>query len=231
MLSTIVADEGLLFDLAELTCFERYAKLSCAFLHLPLVLLARAHYRKDGARYLLIRLCLRKTDQWIKLGDLKYQRELGQAGILDAVRELCRNPLAEARAKAQADFKPKVEPKEVDIHDLTMDNDELRMAKDPSPAAQEEQARPDYTYFARDESQASLEELLDCLRLDDLKDLVRQMRLKTKDNKVRFPFFPSLRLFFSLLLLSVRALFTPFYTQPRHNRRFRLHLQTRAETM
>ena len=53
-------------------------------------LTAKSHLsvRIDHARYLLVRLCLRKTDKWHRLGALKYEGELGD-NIRQAIAELC----------------------------------------------------------------------------------------------------------------------------------------------
>lgn len=42
----------------------------------------------DHARYLLVRLCLRKTDKWHRLSSIKYEGELGD-NIRQATAELC----------------------------------------------------------------------------------------------------------------------------------------------
>lgn len=45
----------------------------------------------DAARYLLVRLALRKRDKWHRLSALKYERELGDPRcIVEAIDELCR---------------------------------------------------------------------------------------------------------------------------------------------
>ena len=146
----------------------------------------------DDARYLLIRLCLRKTDQWIKLSDLKYQRELGAEGVLNALRVLCSKPPIRL---VQEDIKPKIEEETIDLTALVDVNEEYTLEV-------EAETTPDYSFFARDESDASLEELLSCLRSDDLKDLVKQMRLKPRDNKVCIR---KMLLYFSLTIATPSA--------------------------
>ncbi|KIP06053.1 hypothetical protein PHLGIDRAFT_128521 [Phlebiopsis gigantea 11061_1 CR5-6] len=159
MLETVVREEGALFNGPELDCFQKYSKLGY------------------GASYLLVRLCLRKSGQWIRLTDLKYQRELGAEGVLNALRALCSKA---HKPLFQGDIKPKIEEEE--IVDLTtgrgVDEEYASEAE-----VEDTPPEPDYSFFARDESDASLEELLSCLRADELKDLAKQMRLKPKDSK------------------------------------------------
>lgn len=44
---------------------------------------------------------------------------------------------------------------------------------------------PDYSTFALDESHADLRELLECLGLDELKNIAKQMKLKTSGHHGR----------------------------------------------
>lgn len=53
-----------------------------------LIALSYLPVRIDHARYLLVRLCLRKTDKWHRLSALKYEGELGD-NIRQAIAELC----------------------------------------------------------------------------------------------------------------------------------------------
>ncbi|TFY60075.1 hypothetical protein EVJ58_g5377 [Rhodofomes roseus] len=70
MVSTVLAKEHCLFTLDEIACLGRYSKLSY------------------HARYLLVRLCLRKADKWHRLSALKYEGELGN-NVRPAIAELC----------------------------------------------------------------------------------------------------------------------------------------------
>jgi Fanconi-associated nuclease 1 len=119
----------------------------------------------DRARYLIIRLALRKAGKWYRLSALKYEFELGKS-IPSAITELCQNT-----AQVQVDVKVKEE--EPEIIDLTLDEDEVQP---PIP-----QPKPELglTVFAEDESQMSLQELLESLHADELKATAKERKLKT----------------------------------------------------
>ena len=62
----------------------------------------------DHARYLLVRLCLRKTDKWHRLSALRYEGELGD-NIRQAIAELCGKavpPEPQGPANAAANGQP-----------------------------------------------------------------------------------------------------------------------------
>lgn len=147
---------------------------------------------KDKAKYLLIKLCLRKTDRWLKLADLKYQRELGEDGILEAMRELCGDPAPDPTTQPETveDTKPNAETKP-GVIDLTIEdeNEAQDAAVHPSELGtahlEEAQLRaPDYTYLALSANGADLVDLLDCLPVPELRDLIKKMKLTCKDNQV-----------------------------------------------
>lgn len=133
----------------------------------------------------------------MKLADLKYQRELGDKGTLEAMKELCHDKRAcDSQAEAQEDVKPKVESvPERDVIDLTLDDEDEEgkpqvhpeaLDDDVKPWTNETPHEPDYSFFAWDEQHADLYDLLDILRVDDLKELTKTMKLHPRDNKVRF---------------------------------------------
>jgi hypothetical protein len=111
----------------------------------------------DRARFLLVRLILRKQDKIHRLSKLKFQSELGPH-IPDAIRELCRGQKVRAKVK------------EREIIDLTGEEDD-------SPQEILVPLEPDLSYFAEDESSMSLDELFQCLSLDEINSVARDLRL------------------------------------------------------
>ncbi|EPQ57894.1 hypothetical protein GLOTRDRAFT_36429 [Gloeophyllum trabeum ATCC 11539] len=142
MLKIVLAYEAHLFTDSELDCFERYNELSY------------------NARYLFIRLLLRKPATWHGLGSLNYKSELGDA-ILDAVHELCGN-------------EPKPTPPML-----------KSSTSEDGPAS--EQSAPNSletsSIFAESDSQATLQELLECLTVPQLKDLAKRMKVKAESKR------------------------------------------------
>ncbi|KAI0076777.1 hypothetical protein K474DRAFT_1644316 [Panus rudis PR-1116 ss-1] len=173
-LKTVIEFESDLFSTPEIKCFMRYWKLSY------------------NAKYLLVRLCLRKTDRWHRLSQLKYVHEIGDDGLTAALKELCGIATSDNRPEPPSKAKPKAKGKkqEAEVIDLTLDSDEEEEEKpDPQPVAGPSTpppslpSEPNYDVFAYDDSDAELHELLDCLMTDELRDLAK--RLKTKHNGKR----------------------------------------------
>ena len=144
-----------------------------------------------------MRLCLRKTDQWLPLRDLKYAKELGDEGVQDAMRELC----SVGRRKPEPVSVVTVKVEEREVIDLTADFDDSTMASTSSvtldaevkfevevevkPVIPDVEPEPDYGFFADDESKAELRDLLECLTRDELAKLVKDMKLRPEKQKVR----------------------------------------------
>ncbi|KAI9446590.1 VRR-NUC domain-containing protein [Lactarius indigo] len=141
-----------------------------------------------SARYLLIRLCLRKPGKWHRLSTLRYQHELGD-NIKAALHTLC------AAANQRPTEEPVVKQEEREIIDLTFDDNPLQDAvkhfaalpqyhnaeAGPSSIKIEDtlqQPCEELSFFAQDHSHAELPELLECLTLDELKQLAKDMKIK-----------------------------------------------------
>ena len=142
----------------------------------------------DSARYLLIRLCLRKPGKWHRLSTLKYQHELGE-NIKVALDALC------AAANQHPNEEPVVKHEELEIIDLTLDDTELQNAvghpaalpqhhnaeAGPSSIKTEDtlqQPCGDLSFFSQDHSHAELPELLECLTLEELRQVGKDMKIK-----------------------------------------------------
>ncbi|EMD38241.1 hypothetical protein CERSUDRAFT_93772 [Gelatoporia subvermispora B] len=185
MLKTVLTDEACLFSSVELNVLRNYSELT----------------REAG--YLLIRLCLRKSNKWHRLGNLNYQRELGD-GIVDAIQELCRIfpvPLSTGLPEIEQhqDVKHEnitnersVKVEEREIIDLTSDDKDCKPETDSSDPlsstpsqhqALDKSAHEWSRSFADDETSASLEELLDCLKLEELKTLTKDLKLKPSGSR------------------------------------------------
>lgn len=141
----------------------------------------------DNARYLLIRLCLRKIEKWHRLSTLRYEQELG-SGIPAAIQELCRDTppelpsTEEQRPVVKEEEQPVVKEEEREIIDLTLDSPSHSQLAQLSRLSASAISEPDYSYFADDDSQATLQELIDCLTLDELRGIAKQMKLKITAN-------------------------------------------------
>jgi Fanconi-associated nuclease 1 len=146
---------------------------------------------QDNARFLLVKLLLRKQDTWHRLDTLKYQDELGSvSAIVDAINELC-----QVSPESLNDVEEE-EEEEQEVIDLTMDdNSDTFSAMDdkqegdqlalmdtdcpveagPSGTSSEPRILP----LAWSEGEMDLETLLYCLRIDELKVIAKQMLHKT----------------------------------------------------
>lgn len=108
-----------------------------------------------------------------------------------ALSKLCHSPSEGLDVPIEEDVKPKID--EGNIIDLTIE-DVIGRGEEEADV-DEVSHGPDYSYFAHDESRAQTRELLECLSVDDLKDIAKQTRLKPKDHRVCPPLltiaFPS----------------------------------------
>ncbi|KAI0784419.1 VRR-NUC domain-containing protein [Abortiporus biennis] len=163
MVATVLQYELYLLSDSEIRCIRKFNTLS------------------ESARYLLVRLCLRKRDKWHRLDSLKYQRELRNS-IPDAVQELC---YSQTIATETVHIK-----KEPEIIDLTVDSDD---EEQPQPSESQQppindvtasNAEHDYSVFADDASRAQLRELMECLTLEELRRMAKDMKLKATFNRV-----------------------------------------------
>jgi Fanconi-associated nuclease 1 len=147
----------------------------------------------DEARYLLVRLCLRKEEKWHRLDQLKYQREIGDpAKIKQAIRQLCDDGEVHEVTSEQ-----EVKREETEIIDLTLDDEDEEPQTNSTAApvltskVEEQPERADLSQtsssdildpgplaLAEDETKMTIRELLECLNADELKKFAKQMKLK-----------------------------------------------------
>jgi fanconi-associated nuclease 1 len=141
----------------------------------------------DAAKYLLIRLCLRKSGKWHRLSSLKYQHELGEE-MATALETLCVYP-----RQCLTEERP-IKEEEREIIDLTLDEIDTTIPSIPlsgQPMAVagpssikiedlslSEQPCGDLSFFAQDHTHAELSELLECLSLEELKRLAKDMKIR-----------------------------------------------------
>ncbi|KDQ61078.1 hypothetical protein JAAARDRAFT_571662 [Jaapia argillacea MUCL 33604] len=160
-----------LFSAQEITCLKKYAQ---------------SPYE---TKYLLIRLCLRKSNKWHRFSSLRYTSELSEDEIRGAIEELCASPLPVPQPMAHEEVGVKKEEDDRDIIDLTFSSQEepedeeeeegcLNAQPTPNVDSLDDTDDPDLSMFAEDEDAASLEELLDCLSLEELKVMGKQLKLK-----------------------------------------------------
>lgn len=168
MLNTVLQHEAHLFDDKEVLFFDKFANLSY------------------NARFLMVRLLLRKQDAWHRLDSLKYQRELGgYEAIVAAVDEICRNHLRSPNGIQDASLTR-------EIIDLTLEgeHDEFMVSTSGydgrcTSRHSERDIVPvvESVVLAEDEDQMDLEALLDCLKADELRLIARQLQLKPNGKK------------------------------------------------
>ncbi|KIK92306.1 hypothetical protein PAXRUDRAFT_830065 [Paxillus rubicundulus Ve08.2h10] len=180
MLGTVVKEEPHLFSDEEIEVFATFAQLSY------------------NARFLLVKLLLRKQDTWHRLDTLKYQDELGSvSAIIDAIDELC-----QISPESLDDVKEE-EEEEQEVIDLTTDDNSDTFSATNDKQEGDQPALTDTDchveagasgtsseartlLLARSEREMDLETLLHCLRIDELKVLAKQMLPKTNHKKEDF---------------------------------------------
>lgn len=117
----------------------------------------------DNARYLLARLLVRKVGKWFRFKDLKYVSELGIEGIEGAIEELCH--------MSDKQHSLNEESSSIFGGQSVVDSN----SSGPEPKVPENELM----IFAEDETKASMSELLECLNVDELKEIARTMKLSS----------------------------------------------------
>lgn len=199
MLTEVVQSEPGLFSAEELAYILRYhTDLSGTYRHTSHPY-SHSVFSIEEEKFLFVRLCLRKH-QWIRLSDLKYGGELGTQTEIEAVaKRLCsrnENGPVPGPSSLPPRPKPQAKGKAPEIVDLTGgDNGDISRPR-PLPNLEtplelaplpewEDPAIPDYSVFAHGESMATEKELLECLRLEELKDLAKTLKIRHTKTKVR----------------------------------------------
>ncbi|KAG9318761.1 hypothetical protein JVU11DRAFT_860 [Chiua virens] len=165
MVCTVIKEENHLLNAGEIAILTVFSHLSY------------------NARYLMVKLLLRKQEAWHRLDSLKYEGELGStSAIVNAIDELCLiGPISSDVVKD--------EPKERAIVDLTIDesvaNIQQELAKpasaDVGASGALSENKP--VALARCEREMDLKSLLECLRTDELKAVAKQLKLKQNQAK------------------------------------------------
>ncbi|KAG8217794.1 putative fanconi-associated nuclease 1 [Butyriboletus roseoflavus] len=139
---------------------------------------------KDNARFLMVKLLLRKQETWHRLDTLKYEGELGSvSAIVEAIDELCQV------SPGASDVVEKEGSEEQGIVDLTIGESVANLQQEQDKPALADvgvselssENRP--LALARSEREMDLKSLLECLRVDELKDVAKQLKLKTNQKK------------------------------------------------
>lgn len=174
----------------------------------------------DAARLILVRLLLRKQ-QWQPLSSLsKCRSELGDVEFFKGAKVLCKLLLPPDFEVKQEDVKEEEEG--VEIIDLTLDSDDEEEDIKPSLSSlsssqtlssgdvslddfgspeddktfvcdERLSVEPDFDYFCEDETTMTLQEALERLSVDQLKELVKATKTKPFKNTVRSHTIPNHR--------------------------------------
>lgn len=142
--------------------------------------------RPDASKYVLVKLALRKEEKWQRFTKLQFERELGNVDqIHQAVEALC-IPF-NSQDSPQLDLNPATCPTPIpeetiravehDVIDLTFDEGEyVGLIATPSSTTVEDLEA--LSQFCEDHRQMGIKDLLDCLRVEELKILAQKLKLK-----------------------------------------------------
>lgn len=135
----------------------------------------------------MVKLLLRKQETWHRLDTLKYECELGSVpAIVEAIDELCRV------GPKPSDVVNKEEPEKQGIVDITMGESVANLQQEQDRPASADVGGPELSSenrplaLARSEQEMDLKSLLDYLRVDELKAVAKQLKIKT-NQKVSLP--------------------------------------------
>ncbi|KAF7296102.1 Fanconi-associated nuclease [Mycena kentingensis (nom. inval.)] len=147
--------------------------------------LTRIAALKYDARYILIRLVLRKkAGGWYRLSDVrKYTMEVGQDGLRHAFEKLGEDLVAMDVDEPPPPVAPPVKKEDgPEIIDLTVDSDdEDAPVAGPSKISSDlvEDDEDSMDYFGRSEQHLSLNAGLHILTVDELKDIAKTMKISS----------------------------------------------------
>jgi hypothetical protein len=179
MRKVVLTSEPHLLSSVEHLCLKAYIELSCES-HIPFPALSfpELTLRADRAKYLLVRLALRKSGKWHRLDKLDgFYAELGPF-IEEAIAELC------CRGSTKAETDGNIKADEAEIIDLTLDRDD-----EGEGEQEDEEDEPDLSFFAQDETKMTLPELLECLTVSEVRQLANQLKLRASQTVCSFLFF------------------------------------------
>ncbi|KAG9013848.1 hypothetical protein FRB94_004227 [Tulasnella sp. JGI-2019a] len=172
ILTTVLAEERFLFTDEEFDFLERYKALPYT------------------ARYLLVRLILRKPEKWYRSDSLTgaYKQDIPNINV--AINALCRTPSDGSGGSCSLARK---QPEYITIYDSD-DEDMLKgrpciVPQSESPLILEptkeapEATRSIPQHFAQDDTHASLSDILNCLVLPELKALAKDLKVKIVEMK------------------------------------------------
>jgi hypothetical protein len=178
--------------------------LLCSLINQPILLI-------DNERYLISRLCSRKSPRWIRQSAMStYQSALGEDAFQSAVKSLLQRtqqskqtssstPSKKSPKKTRLPDKTSIKLEEPEIIDLTLDEDEdLNQSATKPIKLSEENIKPpvlfttameqlNLSFFIETSDSAELDDLLGCLNVDELKDIMRKSRISIKGVSIRAP--------------------------------------------
>jgi Fanconi-associated nuclease 1 len=144
----------------------------------------------DNTRYCLVRLVLRKPNQWHATSTLQsFEKEVGEEGLLSSIADLCQ-PISFPMESSEPND-PLVEHEEVEDHKsvdggfflptyaYNAEAGPSRLTVDPVKAVLESNpGEMNLGFFCEDENNMTLEDILGRLNKDQLLKLVKLTRCK-----------------------------------------------------
>ncbi|KAG5653529.1 hypothetical protein H0H81_012470 [Sphagnurus paluster] len=218
MVNVVYCSEEHLLTPKEINFLDEFSKLSYS------------------ARYCLVRLILRKANNWHTLASMdSFKKEVKESDLPLAIEELCL-PVPTQTIKEEKETVPvDIVIPAPEVIDLTLDSEEEEEKKPilhqhaPSNISEQDvkpslgsldanlfSYEPNFDFFLEDESSMDLTEVLHKLNNDQLKDLVKQT--KTKPDKMRASCFvvytnSSNNIFLEQKMEMIHALTKYAYTQ------------------
>jgi len=137
----------------------------------------------------MVKLLLRKQETWHRLDTLKYEAELGSvSAIVAAIDELCE--VGPKPSDVAEEEEPEAQEVVEEVVDLLVDESVANSPTERDKLASvsvetQERLRNRPLALARSEREMELRSLLECLRVDELKAVAKQLKLKP-NQKVSF---------------------------------------------
>ncbi|KAH7909857.1 VRR-NUC domain-containing protein, partial [Hygrophoropsis aurantiaca] len=172
MLATVIKHEQHLLSADEIDRFVAFNNLT------------------NNAKFLMVKLLLRKPDSCFRLDSLDYGTQMGGIeGVLCAIEELCRST---SFKELQEEIQVKEEEQEVIDLTLGLEDNPPQPEKPETEPEQPvagpstlklEESKPEPIVLAEDETNMDLRSLLECLKLDELKAIGKQWKVTAAPRK------------------------------------------------
>ena len=190
MVKTVLEHEHLLLSEQEIDTLDCFRKFCCRNTCPICVILLSKPFDTDNTRYCLVRLVLRKPNQWHAVSTLQnFVKEVGEEGLQSSIADLCQPnnwiPVMDTSEPNDPLVKPEFVDPDISVLPTYAYNAEAGPSRlsaaplDPVKAVPDSNpAEMNLSFFCEDENNMTLEDILERLNKNQLLELVKSTRCR-----------------------------------------------------